>query len=66
MKEWAAWTNTQTSIDDVVRAERRVSLEEVQALGNACTGVRKTMDEVGSVMGAVVERFAAGTSKRSD
>jgi hypothetical protein len=66
MKERAAWTNTQTSIDDAVRAERRLWLEEVQALGNAWTDVRKTMDEVGSVMGVVVERFAAGTSKRSD
>jgi RhoGAP domain len=66
MKERAAWTNTQTSIEDAVREERRLWVEEVQALGNAWTGVRKTMDEVGGVVGAIVERFAAETSKRSD
>ncbi|KAF8510015.1 hypothetical protein JB92DRAFT_463624 [Gautieria morchelliformis] len=56
MKERAALMNTQTSIENAVRAERRFWVEEVQALGNAWAGVGKTMAEVGSIIGVIVER----------
>ena len=70
MKERMANRVAQTSTEDAVRAERKMWVQEVQALreaweklGNVWDSIGKDRDDVGNILEGIVGRFAGGASK---
>ena len=73
LKERMACTSTQTSTKHVAKAERKLWVEETQALreawerlGNAWDKVGKERDEVGCILDEIIGRFAHRTSGVSE